>query len=317
MQKVFEFNRNKQSVVSYFSPEEQLFVDPIDISVVIPVYNEEQAVRILIERICKVLQRDVFEIVIVNDGSTDNTGQILQEISNNNTRVRYLAFTCNMGQSEALFCGFQHSRGHYVVMMDGDLQNPPEDIIALVDIARQGYDLVSGERNKRQDSFFIRKLPSIIANWFISKVMGCHFKDMGGMNCLRGDIARKIAMKKGYHRLIPAIVHCMGGKTTEVSVSHAPRTTGVSKYGFFGRSLEVILDVLVLWITYRIRPLYFFGKSSLLFFAFGIFAMLWPLTSKIVICSLVMAIVLFLVGIIGEFVGGSKSCRVFYDSFEK
>lgn len=317
MQKVFEFSKNKQSIIPYFSPEEQLFVDTIDISVVIPVYNEEQAVRILIERICKALQDNTFEIIIVNDGSTDNTGQILQEISSKDGRIRYLAFACNMGQSDALYCGFRYSRGHYVVMMDGDLQNPPEDITALVEKAQQGYDLVSGERNKRQDSFLIRKLPSIFANWFISKAMGCEFKDMGGMNCLRGDIARKIVIRKGYHRLIPVIVHCMGGRTTEVPVHHAPRTTGVSKYGFFGRSLEVIIDVFVLWITYRVRPIYFFGKSSLIFFALGFFALLWSFASEIIIANLAMAIILCLVGIVGEFVSGNKSCCVSYDSFEK
>lgn len=317
MQKVFEFNKNKQSVVPYFAPQEQLFVDTVDISVVIPVYNEEQAVGILIERICKALQHSTFEIIIVNDGSTDSTGQILQEISSEDGRVRYLAFACNMGQSDALYCGFQHSRGRYVVMMDGDLQNPPEDIIALVEKTQQGYDLVSGERNKRQDSFLIRKLPSIFANWFISKAMGCKFRDMGGMNCLRGDIARKIVIKKGYHRLIPAIVHCMGGRTAEMPVSHAPRTTGASKYGFFGRSLEVMIDVFVLWITYRVRPIYFFGKCSLLFFALGFFALLGSFAFEIVIFNVILAIVLGLAGIVGESVNSNKSCCVSYDSFEE
>ncbi|WP_372367483.1 glycosyltransferase family 2 protein [Candidatus Uabimicrobium sp. HlEnr_7] len=295
--------------------------NPVEVSVVIPVYNEEGSLQELIERLCKALQEIHFEIIIVNDGSMDNTQVILQEISAKNPKVHYLFSAQNMGQSQALYYGFQCTQGKYVVMMDGDLQNPPEDISALLSKAVEGYDLVSGERNKRKDSFILRKLPSMFANWLISRMMGCKFKDMGGINCLNGTIARRLFLKQGHHRLIPAIVHCLGGRTTEIPVSHAPRTTGVSKYGFWARSQEVILDIIMLWLTYKVKPLYFFGKVSLMFLVGSIILFLgkWLFGWHEVFAMLtaVAAILFILSGIICEFICNRKPHYIHYHSSKK
>lgn len=250
----------------------------IEISIVTPMYNEEESVHEFITRIQKAMQGQSYELIVVNDGSRDNTGEILKEYAKTDSNIRYLSLARNRGQSAAVYCGFQHSRGKYVVMMDGDLQNLPEDIMSLVIKIRQGHDLVSGRREDRKESFIVRKLPSQAANWLIRKVTGCTVKDMGGFKCLQGDIARSINIKSGYHRLLPALVHSMGGECVEVNVRHDKRFAGVSKYGTLSRAIDVFFDILLLWLSNasKSRPLYFFGKISVgfLFSSFLIFVLL-------------------------------------------
>lgn len=253
----------------------------VEISIVTPMYNEEGCVANFYERVSEALKEQSYEIVIVNDGSTDQTGDLLREISSKDFKVRYIELSRNRGQSYAVYCGFQHSIGKYVVMMDGDLQNRPEDIMILVDKIREGYDLVSGKRGNRKDAE-TRKLPSRIANWLLRKATGCEVRDMGGFKCLRGDIARSLRIRSGYHRLLPALVHTMGGATHEITVGHDERLTGVSKYGTLSRAIDVIFDILMLWFqnTSKSRPLYFFGKLGAICFALSFLIFGWLLYER-------------------------------------
>jgi glycosyltransferase involved in cell wall biosynthesis len=234
-----------------------------ELSVVIPMYNEADTVIKLIERLEKSLEGISYEVIFINDSSTDDTLKRLQQ-NINNTRLRVISLSRNRGQTVALSCGFEHSNGRYIAMMDGDLQNFPEDLSVLLnEIKLTRSDLISGRRMNRQDSR-LRKLPSWFANWLIRKVTGCKVKDMGGINIMKGEYASKLHLRNGYHRLIPALIYSSGGKTREVEVRHAPRLSGVSKYKTISRMIDVIFDIIFLWFvnSSKSRPLYLLGKFS-------------------------------------------------------
>lgn len=247
-----------------------------EISVVAPMFNEQDCVQAFYERVTQALTGESYEIVVVNDGSGDQTGSLLGEIAKKDEKVRYIELSRNRGQSCAVYCGFQHAVGKYVVMMDGDLQNRPEDIMCLIEKIREGYDLVSGRRGDRKDGES-RKIQSRIANWLLRKATGCDVHDMGGFKCLRGDIARGLRIRSGYHRLLPALIHTMGGATCEINVGHDQRFAGVSKYRAFSRAIDVIFDILMLWFqnASKSRPLYFFGKIGALFFVVSAVIFFW------------------------------------------
>ena len=257
----------------------------VEISVVTPMYNEELCVREFCTRVDAVLNQitDSYEIIVVDDGSTDGTSGILRELSETLPNLRPLSLTRNCGQSAAVYAGLQHSIGEYVVVMDGDLQNVPEEIPILIDEIRKGYDLVSGWRQRRSESFVFRRLPSLIANFLLRVTTGCQIRDMGGFKCLRGEIARRLHLRAGQHRLLPALVHTMGGRLSEVVVSFPPRVAGKSHYGL-GRSLDVLLDILMLWFqsSFKSRPLYLFGRASLWLLTFGSAVMAYLLYEKFV-----------------------------------
>ena len=263
----------------------------IEVSVVVPFFNEEDCVRQFVARATNALCHFKYELVLVNDGSTDKTDSILKSLSQGNPSIRYLSLSRNRGQSLAVYCGFQHTKSHYVVMMDGDLQNDPGDIPKLLKKAKEGYDLVSGYRSHRKDSFFSRKLPSRIANYLLRKATGCSAKDMGGFKCLRGDIARNIHFKNGYHRLLPALVHTMGGEVTEIPIGHHKRAAGTSKYTSASRFLDVLFDIIMLLFLNisKSRPLYFFGKLA---------------TLQLGIAGILFVYLLFLKFVVGESIGG-------------
>lgn len=248
----------------------------IEISVVTPMFNEEDCVLEFYNRVTESLKDQSYELIIVDDGSTDKTKEILLDLSKKDNRLRYLSLARNRGQSYAVYCGFQHTKGEHVIMMDGDLQNLPEDIMVLVEKSREGYSLVSGFRSNRKDADS-RKLPSKLANLLIRKATGCEVRDMGGFKCLKGNLAREIRIRNGYHRLLPALVHTMGGSTVEVGVRHDARHAGVSKYGTLSRAIDVFFDILMLWFqnTSKNRPLYLFGKISVLFLSLSAFIFLW------------------------------------------
>jgi glycosyltransferase involved in cell wall biosynthesis len=234
-----------------------------ELSVLIPLYNEENTVLELIRRLEKSLDGIDYEVIFINDASTDGTLKKLQENTKNH-RLRTISLSRNRGQTVALSCGFEHSRGLYVAMMDGDLQNFPEDLpLLLNEIKSTGSDLISGRRMNRQDSQF-RKFPSWFANWLIRKVTGCQVRDMGGINIMKGEYTSKLRLSNGYHRLIPALIYSIGGKTGEMEVRHASRISGVSKYKTISRMIDVIFDIVFLWFVNasKSRPLYLLGKFS-------------------------------------------------------
>ena len=263
---------------------EASFRPPVEISVVTPMHNEELCVREFCTRVDKTLRTiaDSYEIVVVDDGSTDRTSTILRELGRANTSVVPVALTRNCGQWAAVYAGIQQSVGQYVVVMDGDLQNLPEEIPLLVDEIRKGYDLVSGTRAKRCDNPLLRQFPSFVANSLIRMTTGCRVRDMGGFKCLRGDIARQLRLRAGQHRLLPALVHAKGGLISEVQVSYPPRFAGESHYGL-ARSLDVLFDIVMLWFqsSFKSRPLYLFGRVSLWLWLLGSAVMTWLLYEKL------------------------------------
>ncbi len=243
------------------------------ISVVIPAYNEEENIPILYEKLKKVLDNlgEDYEIIFVDDGSTDRTYEILKEIAQKDKKVKVIRFRRNFGQTAAMYAGFEHAKGDVIITMDADLQNDPEDIPRLLEKMKEGYDIVSGWRKDRKDPFFSRKLPSMIANWIISKVTGVHLHDYGcTLKAYRADIAKQYRLYGDMHRFLPALAKRFGAKITEIPVNHHPRLYGKSKYGI-GRTIRVILDIfLVKFLNeYITRPLYVFGGIGLTLFGIG------------------------------------------------
>ncbi|MDD4951009.1 MAG: glycosyltransferase family 2 protein [Desulfovibrionaceae bacterium] len=257
--------------------------DAVEVSVVTPMHNEELCVREFHRRISAALSGMgvSFELVLVDDGSTDSTGDIIRELSAKDPNILGVFLTRNRGQCTAIYAGLQHTRGRYVVVMDADLQHRPEEVPLLIEEMRKGWDLVSGLRRNREESLILRRLPSRVANWLLRATSKCQAHDMGGLSCLRGDVARSLNLREGQHRLIPALVHGMGGAVTEVPTSAPPRFAGQSHYGL-GRSVDVLFDIVMLWFqnSFKQRPLYLFGRISLLFFAAASLVMAWLLYEK-------------------------------------
>ncbi len=243
------------------------------ISVVIPAYNEEENIPILYQKLKKVLDnlKEDYEIIFVDDGSTDRTPEILEEIAQKDKKVKVIRFRRNFGQTAAIYAGFEHATGDIIITMDADLQNDPEDIPKLLEKIREGYDIVSGWRKERKDPFLSRKLPSMIANWIISKVTGVKLHDYGcTLKAYRKEIAKRYRLYGDMHRFLPALAKRFGAKITEIPVKHHPRLYGKSKYGI-DRTIRVILDIfLVKFLNeYITRPLYVFGGIGFILFFLG------------------------------------------------
>ena len=203
------------------------------LSIVIPLYNEEENVHILYEKLKASLDllKMEYEILFVDDGSTDRTLSILEEIQAKDKSVVVLSLRRNFGQTAAFAAGFDFARGDVIITMDGDLQNDPADIPKLLDLIKD-HDLVSGWRKKRKDPFFTRRLPSIIANWLISNVTGVKLHDYGcSLKAYRRDVIKNLKLYGEMHRFIPAIASWYGVRIAEVETVHYPRLRGKSKYG--------------------------------------------------------------------------------------
>jgi len=275
--------------------------------------NEELCVREFCSRVDSALRSltDSYEIIVVNDGSTDATGEILDELTQSNSRLIHLRLARSRGQCGAIDVGFQHSRGQYVVMMDGDLQHRPEEIPRFIAEIRKGFDLVSGTRQRRAESLLWRRLPSLVANYLLRSATGCGSKDMGGFKCLRGEVARGFALRAGQHRFIPALVHLQGGRISNVPISAPPRFAGRSHYGI-GRSIDVALDILLLWTksTVHSRPLYLFGYLSGGCLALAGASLSWLLCETFAwgasptILPVTIALLMFLLASLGFFAAG-------------
>ena len=251
--------------------------DPFQlISVIVPLYNEAENIEPLYEQIMAVsplLEGDV-ELVLVNDGSTDNTRAILDELAFRDRRVKVIHFRRNFGQTTAIMAGIDYSSGEVLIPMDGDLQNDPRDIPKLLAKLKEGYHVCSGWRKDRKDHPLKRNLPSRIANWLISSISGVHLHDYGcSLKAYRREVIKGVKLYGEMHRFIPIYATWQGARVTEVAVTHFPRIHGTSKYGL-ERTLKVILDLIVVKFLaqYAQKPIYVFGTSGLLSLAVAFFA---------------------------------------------
>lgn len=245
--------------------------EQIKISVVVTVYNEELNIKPLIEQISTALVNYVYEIIYVDDGSTDNTTKELEAIDHHALKV--IILRKNYGQSLALMAGIDHAKGAFIVTMDGDLQNDPADIPMLLQIAEEGqWDMVAGERANRKDGIILRKIPSKIANFIIRNAAGVNLKDYGcALKILRNEIAKDLGIYGELHRFIPVLAHLEGARITQVPVKHHARKFGASKYGL-NRTFKVISDLLLMLFfkKYMQKPMHLFGNTGLILFTIGV-----------------------------------------------
>ena len=243
----------------------------IKISAVVTVYNEELNIKPLVERITAALDGMEYEIVYVDDGSTDNTLKELYSISH--PRLKVVEFRKNYGQSAALMAGIEAAEGEFIATMDGDLQNDPADLPAMLKLAEEGdYDMVAGERANRKDGWVLRKIPSLIANFIIRNTSGVHLKDYGGaLRVFRSEVAKDMGIYGELHRFIPVLAHLEGARIVQIPVKHHAREFGVSKYGL-GRTFKVISDLLLMLFLkqYMQRPMHLFGNTGVLLLLSGL-----------------------------------------------
>ncbi|MBI5604960.1 MAG: glycosyltransferase family 2 protein [Deltaproteobacteria bacterium] len=235
----------------------------MDLSVIIPVFNEAKNIPILLKELKEVLEPSEYsyEILCVDDGSLDETFNILKEAVSQWNFLKVVRLRKNFGQTAALSAGFDLAEGDIIITMDGDLQNDPRDIPSLVKKIKEGYDLVSGWREKRQDPFLSRRLPSMIANKIISWVTGVNLHDYGcTLKAFKKDVAKHIRLYGEMHRFIPAIASWIGVTIAEIPVNHRSRKFGRSKYGI-SRTIRVVLDLITVkfLLTYSTRPIHVFG----------------------------------------------------------
>ena len=238
------------------------------ISVLIPVFNEGQNISLLYEEVVSVLRRidRGYEVIFVDDGSSDDTLEQLKMISQKDPNVKVLSLSRNFGQTAALTAGIDFSKGKIIVLMDGDLQNDPEDILLLLQKIEEGYDVVSGWRKSRKDPFLTRRFPSIVANKIISLIGGVRLHDYGcTLKAYRRDVLKNIRLYGEMHRFIPIYAKWIGARVAEIPVRHHPRRFGSSKYGM-SRVFKVILDLMVVkfLVSYSQKPIYVFGGMGLL-----------------------------------------------------
>jgi glycosyltransferase involved in cell wall biosynthesis len=241
----------------------------LDLSIVIPVFNEIESVDTLCERLNRVLPTlgRSYEVILIDDGSRDGTFDRLVEISRRIPCLRLIRFRRNFGQTAAMAAGFRHAEGEIIITLDADLQNPPEEIPKLLAVMTPDVDVVSGWRKERQDTFLTRRLPSMLANGLISKITGVRLHDYGcTLKAYRREVVRNVRLYGEMHRFIPALASWVGGRVEEVVVGHAARQHGTSKYGL-GRTFRVVLDLITVkfLLRYSMGPMQIFGKIGAIF----------------------------------------------------
>jgi glycosyltransferase involved in cell wall biosynthesis len=238
------------------------------VSVVIPVCNERENIPLLYDRLQDVLPAlgYDYEILFVDDGSQDGSREQLARLAERDEHVKVVEFRRNYGQTAAMEAGFQMATGDVIVTLDGDLQNDPTDIPMMLDKIDEGYDVVHGWRKQRQDAFLNRRLPSVLANWIISRTTRFPIHDLGcTLKAIRGDIARELELYGEMHRFIPILAHARGARCCEVVTRHHPRQHGQTKYGI-SRTFRVVLDLITVkyMLDYFASPMKLFGKFGLL-----------------------------------------------------
>ncbi len=307
----------------------QTLTSDLDISVIIPFYNEEENIRPLYERLIPVLRSldKSFEVIFVDDGSSDATVARAREIAAEDSAVKVVELLRNYGQTAAMMAGIDFARGAVLVAMDGDGQNDPHDIPRLLAELDRGYDVVSGWRKDRQDHAS-RTLPSRIANRLISTISGVALHDYGcSLKAYRHDVIKHVRLYGEMHRFIPIYTKWFGGKITEIPVNHFPRTRGVSKYGF-NRIGKVLLDLAVVRFLdrYVTKPIYVFGGFGLASLGGSVLSFLWMLwlklfegTSFIQTPLPVLVAVLFATGVLSVLMGllAELMVRTYYEAQDK
>jgi len=301
-----------------------------DLSVVIPVFNEEENIELLYTRTKQALDNlgKNYEIIFVDDGSTDKTPLFLRQISRKDDKVKVVVFRRNFGQTAAISAGFDYAKGEVIVTLDADLQNDPEDIPQLLGKIEEGFDVVSGWRVERKDPFLSRRLPSHFSNWLISLFTGVKLHDYGcTLKAYRNEVAKDIKLYGEMHRFIPALASWVGASIWEVKLSHHPRKYGKSKYGF-SRINRGFLDLLTVkfLLSFVTKPIQIFGKFGLisifLGFICGITLIVMKLAYGVDMTGnpfLYLSILFFLVG--GQFISmgllGEIISRTYHESQNK
>lgn len=299
------------------------------VSIVIPVYNEEDNILPLFSSINHAMQayNDNYEVIFVDDGSSDSTLEKLINLSSEYKQVTAIALRRNFGQTASLSAGFDHANGDVIIAMDGDLQNDPEDIPSLLKGINEGYDIVSGWRKNRKDKMIMRKIPSRIANWLISKITGVHLHDYGcTLKAYKPEVLKNIRLYGEMHRFIPALASWNGAKIKEIPVNHRSRKYGISKYGIW-RTFRVVLDLLTVkfMLNFFTRPLHMLGGCGIVFLGLGtgyglylalqrlLFdAYIKPLRPLIVVLLMITGIQLLTIGLVAEI-----NVRTYFESQNK
>ncbi len=300
------------------------------LSIVVPVYNEQDNLTEFHQNLLTVLQREnyEFEVIFIDDGSTDGSAEILKSIANGDKRCKVVHFRRNFGQTAALMAGMDFSSGNVIIPIDADMQNDPDDIPHLLDKLAEGYDLVSGWRKNRKDARLTRNFPSWVANKLISKISGVRLSDYGcTLKAYRRSIVEDIKLYGEMHRFLPIYASWAGAKTIEIPVNHNPRVAGKSKYGL-ERVVKVPLDLMVVKFlsSYSQKPIYVFGGFGLLnhFFAVITFALMvyfkyWGGKSFIETPLPLLAALFILMGFISMLMGliAELLVRTYHESQDK
>lgn len=305
------------------------FMENNIISIIIPVYNEEENISVLYREIVDAMSdlKYSFEIVFVDDSSTDNSWNEIKKLTKMDCRVKAIRFTRNFGQTTALKAGIDVSRGSIIITMDSDLQNDPRDIPRLIKMLNQGFDLVNGWRKYRKDPYS-KIIPSKIANYIISMITGIKLNDYGcSLKAYRKEILSDIELYGEMHRFLPALCGYKGARITEIEVNHRPRIKGKSKYGL-ERVFKVILDLIVVKFigSFISKPIYFFGLFSFSFLAISSVFFLITLYNKwynhifvkdqplflVAIFLALIGVQLGLIGVVAEMI-----TRVYYNGANK
>lgn len=280
----------------------------LSLSVVVPVFNEAESLAELDARLRAVLDRigEPAEIILVDDGSRDGSWQRMVAIGRADPRYRMVRLRRNYGQSAALAAGIDLARGEFIVLMDADLQNDPDDVPRLLETVRQGFDLVSGWRKDRHDAYVSRRLPSEIANRIIARVTGVPLHDVGcTLKIYRSEYIKDVQIYGEMHRFLPALVKQAGGTITEAVVNHHPRKYGSSKYGI-NRTLKVMLDLMTVQFLgdFGSKPIYIFGGAGFAAIAASFITLAYIVFDKVVFAKsliesplLLLSVMSFLVGV--------------------
>lgn len=239
----------------------------VELSVVVPVLNEQENIRPLYDEIAGTLaDKHTYEVIFIDDGSTDGSFATMAELQKADPRVRIIAFRTNFGQTAAMSAGFAYSRGRIIIPIDADLQNDPADIPRLLKKLEEGYDVVSGWRKSRHDNVVTRKFPSRVANWLLRKITGVYVHDFGcTLKAYRREVLDETRLYGEMHRFIPALAGWAGHRVGEIVVNHRPRRAGAAKYGL-NRTIKVVLDLITIKFlaSFSTKPIYIFGGLGLL-----------------------------------------------------
>lgn len=296
------------------------------LSVVIPLKDERDNVRPMVERLREALRGVArWEVIFVDDGSRDGTFEALADLSAVDSRVKVVRLRRNFGQAAATQAGFDAAGGDVIVTMDGDVQNDPADIPMMLAKLEEGYDAVLGLRENRQDKFLLRKLPSWCANWLIRKVLGVPFKDFGcALRVVRREFIDGLSLYGEMHRFITALLIQQGAKVAQVPVRHHPRTAGQSKYNLT-RTIRVVLDLMTVKFlaSYQARPMHLFGGIGFAFLGLGLVSLIASVVMKYTSGPGMTANPLFLIGVMVELIGvqflslgliGEVMARIYFES---